>query len=144
MRVLLVDDHPRTRAAVTDFLEADTTITVVAEVATLRDAVSAAERLRPDIIVIDPDLPDGDGLSLCRTAAGDPAPPVLILTTDCGPHLVIDAVRAGARGFLVKDPALFGLSDAIRRVAAGESVLDDHSSAVLIHELRRRDARQPV
>ena len=122
--VLLADDQPMIRTGFRLILEAEGDIEVVAEAADGREAVAQTERLAPDVVLMDIRMPNMDGVEatrlITRTA---PSSRVIILTTfDLDAH-VVDALRSGASGFLVKDGPADSLVEAIRTVITGDAVL---------------------
>jgi DNA-binding NarL/FixJ family response regulator len=122
IRVLLVDDHTLLRTALKSLLQRSASeIVVVGEASGGREAVELARRVHPDVIVMDLDMPGGDGLTATRALsdAGDETR-VLILTMHDEHEQLLPLLRAGARGFLVKDAAERELLDAIRVVMAGD------------------------
>jgi DNA-binding NarL/FixJ family response regulator len=126
IRVLLAEDQPIVRAGFHALLDAQPDITVVGEVATGRAAVDHALRLRPDLVVMDIRMPELDGLEATRQILDHPRVPdtrVLILTTFELDEYVFGALRAGASGFLLKGGEPAELLNAIRVVAAGDSLL---------------------
>jgi DNA-binding NarL/FixJ family response regulator len=125
-RVLLAEDQAIVRAGFQALLDAQPDITVVGAAATGRAAVEQALSLRPDLVLMDIRMPDMDGLEATRLIIGDarlPETRVLILTTFELDEYVFGALRAGASGFLLKGGDLTELLNAIRVVAAGESLL---------------------
>jgi DNA-binding NarL/FixJ family response regulator len=121
--VVLVDDHPVFRDGLAGLLRTADDIEVVALGGTGAEAVELTTRLRPDVLVIDLHMPGMSGIEAIRrlSAAGQTVP-VLVLTMDDADALVVDAVRAGARGYLVKDSAPDVVLHAVRAVARGEAV----------------------
>ncbi|MEU3795433.1 response regulator transcription factor [Streptomyces fructofermentans] len=124
IRVLLVDDQPMIRTGFRLILEAEPDITVVGEAADGAASVESALALEPDVVLMDIRMPVMDGVEATRTiaASGSAARVVILTTFDLDAH-VVDALRAGASGFLVKDGPADSLVEAIRTVAAGEAVL---------------------
>jgi DNA-binding NarL/FixJ family response regulator len=124
IRVLLVDDQELVRSGFRMILEARDDIEVVGEAGNGREAVELAARTTADVILMDVRMPDVDGVEATRTilAAGSTAR-VLVLTTFDLDEYVVQAIRAGASGFLLKDVRPVELVDAIRVVAAGEALL---------------------
>jgi DNA-binding NarL/FixJ family response regulator len=124
--VLIADDQPLMRAAVRMYLEAETDIEVVAEAGDGEHAVALAEQLRPDVVVMDIRMPNLNGVEATRrltTAAdGEPAKVLVITTFDLDDY-VVEALRAGASGFLLKDATADELVHAVRVVAAGNALL---------------------
>jgi DNA-binding NarL/FixJ family response regulator len=124
IRVLLVDDQELVRSGFRMILEARDDIEVVGEAGNGREAVELATRTTADVILMDVRMPDVDGVEATRTilAAGSTAR-VLVLTTFDLDEYVVQAIRAGASGFLLKDVRPVELVDAIRVVAAGDALL---------------------
>ena len=125
-RVLLVDDQPLLRTGFRMILSAEADLTIVGEAGDGATAVEAARRLRPDVVLMDIRMPGMDGIQATRALAGpgveDPIK-VLILTTFGLDEYVVESLRAGASGFLLKDAPPEDLVEAIRIVAAGEALL---------------------
>ena len=125
IRVRVVDDEPLIRHSLRVILEAAPDVTVVAEAASGREAVAQAVQVRPDVVVMDIRMPDGDGLEATRQITANPAlagTRVLVLSMfelDSYVHL---ALRHGASGFLLKDTEPVRLLDAVRRTHEGESL----------------------
>ncbi len=125
IRVLLAEDMHMVRGALVALLQLEPGIDVVAEVSDGNDIVPTALRSSPDVAVIDIDLPGTDGLTAsCRLHAELPACKVLILTSIARPGTFRRAVRAGVRGFILKDAPPQQLADAVRRVARGDRVVN--------------------
>ncbi len=124
IRVLVVDDHPVVRQGIRTFLDVQDDLTVVGEATDGESCVAAAERHRPDVILLDLRMPGSDGIAalheLRRT--GNPAR-VLIITSFTEPSAVLPAVRAGAAGYVYKDVDPPALAAAIRAVHAGHVLL---------------------
>ena len=143
IRVLVVDDQGLVRAGFRMILEAQPDIEVVGEAADGLDAVAAAGRLRPDVVLMDIRMPVLDGLEATRRLAGpgvDDPVRVLILTTFDLDEYVFEALRAGASGFLLKDLPREDLVAAVRVVADGEALLAPSVTRRLIAEFARRPA----
>ena len=124
-RVLLADDQSLVRAGFRKILESEPGIEVVAEASDGEEAVAAARRFDPDVVLMDVRMPRLDGIAATRliTGAGLPAR-VLMLTTFGHDEYVYDALRAGASGFLLKDAPPEDLIEAVRIVARGDALLD--------------------
>ncbi|MEX3103944.1 MULTISPECIES: response regulator transcription factor [unclassified Streptomyces] len=141
--VLLVDDEPLVRAGLRAVLEAQPDITVVGEAADGAAVVPLVRRLRPDVVAMDVRMPLLDGISATRAVLrGVDAPPkILVVTTFENDEYVYDALRAGADGFLLKRAPAAEIVNAVRVVAAGESLLFPASLRKLAAEYGDQDAR---
>ncbi|GLW31589.1 response regulator [Actinoplanes regularis] len=124
IRVLVVDDDPLVRVGLSLVLGAGKDLQIVGEAGDGAEAVELTRRLRPDVVLMDIRMPRMDGLSATREIRREGAEPaVIVLTTfDTDEHL-LGALRLGANGFLLKDIAPEAILDAVRRAAAGESIL---------------------
>ena len=125
LRVLLVDDHAMMRAGFRTILSLEDDITVVGEATTGREAITAAAELRPDVICMDVQMPDMDGLEATRLLTADPASDaaILIVTTFDRDDYLFAALSAGASGFLLKNAGPEELVSAVRVVGAGDALL---------------------
>lgn len=136
--VLITDDHPVVRSGLRVVLDAAADLSVVGEAATGEAAVSAADRLRPDVVLCDLRL--GEGIDGIATTAAlrrlDPPPAVVILTTFDRDAEVIGAIEAGAAGYLLKDAAPAEITAAIRQAAAGRLALSPDLAARVLNGLR--------
>jgi DNA-binding NarL/FixJ family response regulator len=142
--VLVVDDQPVVRLGFSAVLAAQDDLEVVGDASDGAEAVEAARRLRPDVVVMDVRMPVMDGIEATRRiTAIDDAPRVLVLTTFDLDEYVYDALRAGASGFLLKDAPAERLADAVRVVAAGEALLAPSVTRRLIAELAARRSLHP-
>jgi DNA-binding NarL/FixJ family response regulator len=122
IRVLVADDHMIVRTGIRHVLESETDLVVVGEAGSGAEAVSLAAELRPDVVVLDISMPDQSGLEVAaRLRSGTAAPRILILSMHNNPEYVLESVRAGAHGYLLKDTAAAELRTAIRAVCRGES-----------------------
>ena len=141
LRVFLVDDHEIVRRGVRELLESHDGIVVVGEADTVaagRDRINAA---RPDVAVLDVQLPDGSGIELCRDVRSDlPDLRCLMLTSFPDDDALLDAVVAGASGYVLKQVRGSDIVDAVRRAAAGQSLLDPALTARVVERLRRGPA----
>ncbi|MFK4064561.1 response regulator [Streptomyces sp. NPDC029674] len=148
IRVLLADDQTLVRAAFAMLVDSAPDMEVVGQAGTGRSAVDLARSERADLVVMDIRMPDLDGIGATRLLAADEdlaGVKVLMLTTYDTDEHVVDALRAGASGFLVKDTKPAELLDAIRTVAAGDSLLSPGPTARLIARvLRAPDTALPV
>lgn len=140
IRVLIADDQALVRAGFVKILDSEVGIDVVGEAADGDQAVTAALRTRPDVVVMDIRMPRLDGIAAtARIVAEAPSGPrVLILTTYGIDDYVFEALRAGASGFMLKDAPPEDLIHAIRTVAAGDALLDPTVTRAVIDDLVRR------
>jgi DNA-binding NarL/FixJ family response regulator len=125
IRVLVADDHALMRSGLRGMLDAEADIEVVGEAEDGAAAVDEAIRLHPDVVIMDIRMPRVDGIEATRRlmALGDAAPRILVLTTFDLDEYVFEALRAGAGGFMLKDAPPSQLTEGVRTVAAGESLL---------------------
>jgi DNA-binding NarL/FixJ family response regulator len=139
IRVVLADDHPVYRLGLRALLEANGDFDVVGEVSTGREAIRAARELDPDVVVMDLGMPDINGIEATRSVVGDrPGAAVLMLTYSDEDQTLLDAVLAGARGFVLKDAGPDAILRSIRDVAAGEMVVGASVAGRLQHLLGQR------
>lgn len=135
--VFLVDDHEVVRRGLAELIEADEELTVVGEAGDCSHARARIPALRPDVAVLDVRLPDGNGVELCRELRSHmPKLQCLILTSYTDEQAMVDAVLAGAAGYVIKDIRGLDLTRAIREVGAGRSLLDERATAALMAEVR--------
>jgi DNA-binding NarL/FixJ family response regulator len=142
IKVFLMDDHEVVRRGVRDLLEAEPDITVVGEAGTAEAALAQVPVLIPDVAVLDVRLPDGDGISVCRdirSALPDVA--CLMLTSFGDDEAMLDAIMAGAAGYVLKQIRGNDLVGAVRAVAAGQSLLDPDLSASVMARVQAKATR---
>ena len=141
IRVLLVDDHAVVRAGLKAVLGTAKDIDVVGEARNGREAIATAERLNPDVIVMDLSMDEMDGATATKemTAKGMPAR-ILILTMHAEEESLVPLLEAGASGYLNKSAADRELVDAVRAVASGDSYLQPGAARTLTREFKRREA----
>ncbi|MEV7085487.1 response regulator transcription factor [Streptomyces sp. NPDC093085] len=144
VRVFLVDDHEVVRRGVRDLLDAEEDIEVVGEAASAGRALARGPALRPDVAVLDVRLPDGDGITVCRELRSRlPGLACLVLTSFDDDEALLDAIMAGAAGYVLKEIKGTDLVAAVRVVAAGRSMLDPATTARLMSSLRGEEADEP-
>lgn len=132
IRVLLVDDHPLLREGLAAILEAEPNIAVVAQASNGAEAIACFEIHRPDVTVMDVQMPGIDGVAATASICSAwPGARVLILTTYQGDVQALRALKAGASGYLLKSAARMGLMDAIRSVHAGRRYIPPEIAAAL-------------
>ncbi|WP_405443195.1 response regulator transcription factor [Streptomyces avidinii] len=137
IRVFLLDDHEVVRRGLRDLLDAEPDIEVVGEASTAEQALVRGAALRPDVAVLDVRLPDGDGITVCRELRSRmPDLACLMLTSFDDEDALLDAIMAGAAGYVLKQINGSDLVSAVRTVATGQSMLDPATTARLMHSLR--------
>lgn len=138
IRVLLVDDHEIVRRGLRDLLDGEPGIEVVAEAGSVAEALVRANATTPDVAVVDVRLPDGDGVALCRTLRElEHGPRCLVLTAFDDEQALVEAIMAGASGYLLKQVRGQDVVHAVREVAAGRSLLDPLTTARVLDRMRR-------
>ncbi|MBA0126890.1 response regulator transcription factor [Haloechinothrix sp. YIM 98757] len=137
IQVFLVDDHEVVRRGLAELLESDPELTVVGEASSVSEAAARIPPLRPDVAVLDVRLPDGNGVELCRDLRSDmPELNCLMLTSFTDDQAMLDAILAGAGGYVIKDIKGADLIEAVREVASGRSLLDNRAAAALMSKVR--------
>ncbi|WP_304598597.1 response regulator transcription factor [Nocardiopsis sp. FIRDI 009] len=137
VRVFLVDDHDVVRRGITALVEDEEGIEVVGEAGTAAEALGRVPAARPDVAVLDVRLPDGSGVEVCRELRSRfPELACLMLTSYDDEEALYEAVLAGASGYVLKQIHGSDLVGAIRTVASGESMLDPHSTALVMRRIR--------
>jgi len=137
IRVFLLDDHEIVRRGVRELLEAEEDLEVVGEAETAERALPRVSATRPDVAVLDVRLPDGDGVEVCRDIRSmHPEVQCIMLTSFADDEAVYAAIMAGASGYVLKQVRGDELVDGIRRVAAGESLLDPAVTTRVLDRLR--------
>lgn len=138
IRVLLVDDHEIVRRGLRDLLDGEPGIEVVAEAGSVAEAKVRATATMPDVAVVDVRLPDGGGVALCRWLRALPdGPRCLVLTAFDDEQALVEAIMAGASGYLLKQVRGQDVVHAVREVAAGRSLLDPLTTARVLERMRR-------
>ncbi len=136
--MFLVDDHEIVRRGLADLLTTDGSHAVVGEASTVREALARIPAVRPDVAVVDVRLPDGSGIDLIRALRSKlPDLPCLVLTSYSDDEALLEAITAGAQGYVLKQIRGTELVSAIRTVAAGGSLLDSASTARVLQRIRR-------
>jgi DNA-binding NarL/FixJ family response regulator len=138
IKVFLLDDHEVVRLGLRQLLEAEPDIEVIGDAGTAAHAIARVPALQPDVAVLDVRLPDGDGISVCREirSAMDNPPACLMLTSFSDDEALFTAIMAGASGYLLKQVSGTDLVGAVRRLAAGESLLDPAMTTAVLERLR--------
>jgi len=142
IRVLIADDHPIVRKGIRALLATEADIEVVGEAADGKEAIEKAERLRPDVVLMDLVMPGMDGIeAIRRITARQPETRILVLTSFAEDEKVFPALKAGALGYLLKDSSPEELVRAIHQVHRGESSLSPAIARKLLQEISRPPAR---
>ncbi|WP_028804006.1 response regulator [Streptomyces sp. 142MFCol3.1] len=137
IRVFLLDDHEVVRRGITDLLDAEADISVVGDADSVEHALVRGPALRPHVAVLDVRLPDGDGITVCRELRSQmPELACLMLTSFDDEDALLDAIMAGASGYVLKQIRGSDLVSAVRTVASGQSMLDPATTARLMRSLR--------
>jgi DNA-binding NarL/FixJ family response regulator len=139
LRILLVDDHAVVRLGLRSLFETVERFFVVGEAASVSEAVAAAQRWQPDVVVLDVRLPDGSGVEACRTIRAErEATQVVMLTSYGDEDALVESVLAGASGYLLKGAGPDELIRAVERAGEGESLLDGSSTRAVLDVLQRQ------
>ena len=142
--VLIVDDHELIRRGLATFLDLADDLEVVGQAGSGTEAVRLVRQLRPDVVLMDLIMPDMDGVEAIRTIQQSaPETRVIALTSYVSEDLVMQAMQAGAIGFLLKDIGAMRLADAIRGAHVGQSILAPHAAHAVIQHSSSRHARVP-
>ncbi|KUJ35942.1 Transcriptional regulatory protein DevR (DosR) [Streptomyces sp. MBT84] len=145
IRVFLLDDHEVVRRGLADLLDTEPDISVVGDADTVEHALARGPAVRPHVAVLDVRLPDGDGITVCRELRSRmPELACLMLTSFDDEDALLDAIMAGASGYVLKQIKGADLVSAVRTVASGQSMLDPATTARLMHSLRADPAEQPA
>lgn len=135
--MFLVDDHEVVRRGLIELLSADDDLDVIGEAGSVSEALARIPALQPDVAVLDVRLPDGNGIELCRDLLSRmPDLRCLMLTSYTSDEAMLDAILAGASGYVVKDIKGMELARAIKDVGAGRSLLDNRAAAALMATVR--------
>nr|WP_064572003.1 response regulator transcription factor [Gordonia sp. LAM0048] len=147
IRVFLVDDHEIVRRGLVELLDSVADVEVVGEAASVAQALARIPAVSPDVAVLDVRLPDGNGVELCRDLLSrvDGLRCLMLTSLTDDDDAMMDAILAGASGYVIKDITGMELARAITDVGAGRSLLDNRAAAALMDRLRaRQDAEKPV
>jgi NarL family two-component system response regulator LiaR len=145
IRVLVADDHAIVCKGIRALLATEPDIEVVGEAENGREAVTEAEKLQPDVILMDLVMPEMDGIeAICRITARQPEARILVLTSFAADDKVFPAIKAGALGYLLKDSSPEELVQAIHQVYRGESSLHPTIARKVLQELSRPSERPPT
>jgi len=138
VRVMLVDDHEVVREGLRTLIGKNKGLIVVAEAATMAEAIETAARAKPDVVIMDVRLPDGSGVEACRTIRETrPDTKVIMLTSYADDEALFASIVAGAAGYLLKQTRGQAVIDAITSVAQGRSLLDPDVTGKVLERVRR-------
>jgi len=144
IRVFLLDDHEVVRRGVRDLLESASDIEVVGEASTAEEAMQRVPAIAPDVAVLDVRLPDGNGVEVCRELRSrQPTLKCLMLTSFNDDEALLDAIMAGASGYVLKEVRGADLIESVRKVAAGHSLLDSRITERVLDRLRNPAPEDP-
>ncbi len=145
IRIYLLDDHEVVRRGIRELLEEEGDLVVVGESGSAQDAARQIPALRPHVAILDGRLPDGSGVDVCREIRSrDPQIAALILTSYDDDEALFSAIMAGASGYVLKQVRGHDLVDTVRRVAAGQSMLDPAVTAQVLERLRKGPEVDPA
>ena len=138
IRVAIVDDHELVRRGLTDLIESDSDLEVVAQAGNTFDGLNVIKNHLPDVAILDVRLPDGNGVELCREIQSQiPEVKVIMLTSYADDEALLGAILAGASGYVLKDIKGEIFLKSIHKVAAGESILDVNAAERVKERLRK-------
>jgi DNA-binding NarL/FixJ family response regulator len=142
LKVFLVDDHEMVRRGVADLLNEEPDLMVIGEASSVSEALARVPAAGADVVLLDVRLPDGSGVELCRELrSGQPGLNCLMLTSYTDEEAMMEAILAGAGGYVIKDIKGMELVAAIRVVGEGRSLLDNRAAAALMGRLRASVAK---
>ena len=144
-RVLLCDDHEVVREGLRGLIGRQETMTVVGEAGTVAEAIEAAARAKPDVVIMDVRLPDGSGVEACRAIReARPETRVIMLTSYADDEALFASIIAGASGYLLKQTRGQAVVDAITTVASGRSLLDPDVTGKVLERVRESRGEDPA
>jgi DNA-binding NarL/FixJ family response regulator len=141
IRIVIADDHPIVRRGLKEIIEADSLLKVVAEAGDGLAALEKIEQLRPDVAVLDIDMPAMDGFAVAREIRGKALPvEIIILTIHREEELFQEALDLGVKGYVLKDSAITDIISGIKSAAAGKAYISPELSAFLLNRMNRAEA----
>ena len=145
IRVFLLDDHEIVRTGLRALLESTEDLEVVGEAGTVADALARIPALHPDVAILDVRLPDGSGVEVCRDVRSQhPGTACIMLTSYADDEALFASIMAGSSGYVLKQVGGNSLVDDVRRVAAGESLLDPALTDRVLRRLREGPEEEPL
>lgn len=145
VRVLICDDHEVVREGLRTLFSKQPGLSVVGEAATVKEAIQAAARSKPDVVIMDVRLPDGNGIEACRSIReARPETGVIMLTSYADDEALFSSILAGAAGYLLKDAKSQAVLDAVAAVAQGRSLLDPSVTGAVLERVRKGTAEDPA
>jgi two-component system, NarL family, response regulator DevR len=145
IRVFLLDDHEIVRTGLRSLLEGEEDFAVVGEAATAQEALDRIPPTRPDVAILDVRLPDGNGIDVCREIrSNSPEVACVMLTSYADDEALFAAIMAGASGYVLKQVGATSLVDDVRRVAAGQSLLDPAMTERVLERLQDESSEDPL
>jgi len=145
VRVFLLDDHEIVRTGLRSLLDSTDDLEVVGEAGTVAEALARIPPLRPDVAILDVRLPDGSGVEVCREVRAQmPATSCIMLTSYADDEALFASIMAGSSGYVLKQVGGNNLVDDVRRVAAGESLLDPALTDRVLRRLREGPEEEPL
>lgn len=143
-RLVIADDHALLRSGLKSMLEGEPDLEIVGEAANGREAIEVCRRLRPDLILMDVRMPEMDGLAATRVIKEEhPLTSVIVVTMEEDPDYLLEAVKAGAAGYVLKGATPDQLTAAVRQVLAGEFLLDQRLTMNLLRNLVDQKEERP-
>jgi two-component system, NarL family, response regulator DevR len=144
-RILLCDDHEVVREGLRGLIGRQESMTVVGEAGTVAEAIAAAARAKPDVVIMDVRLPDGSGVEACRAIReARPETKVIMLTSYADDEALFASIIAGASGYLLKQTRGQAVVDAITTVASGRSLLDPDVTGKVLERVREGRGEDPA
>lgn len=140
IKVFLLDDHELVRRGLREFLEEEGDLEIVGEAGTAQEALEVVAKVPPDVAILDVRLPDGNGIEVCREIRSRfPDTSCLVLTSYADDRAMFEAVIAGAAGYVLKETRASELVEDIRKLAAGETLLDEAITQKVLDKMRSPD-----